>query len=767
MSTPSLTFPAAQPVPAPRSRGRPRLGEPWRAFQRGVGRAALVSGALAAGLTGFETRTGLGVVVDVAVLGLLGLALVWAGEGLTVLVWRLVGLAVRLMARALRRSLPDRVIPVDPVPLGRLLGAIFLAGCDRWLPFAPFANIALSAVAELYMPFLWLTGGLLGLAWPRGTAWLALNRKQGMLLAAALLLNAVPLGWAALPGTTAGLATAELIPAPGVAPLPLENPGRPGPFEVATLTYGSGLDHRPEFGREAALTTPTVDAYAMFAGPSGPPADVRRWQWGFDMHALPLNGRVWYPTNGTAPYPLVLIVHGNHAAGEASDPGYAYLAEHLASRGYIAVSIDQNFLNGDWLSPMNGEMPVRAWVLLKHLQQWRTWSETPGNPFYGRVDLDHVGLVGHSRGGEAVVHAAELNVRAHAPVSKVDRPEAFGFGIRGVVAIGPCDGQYQLAGVGVTLHNASYLLLNGGHDGDTHTPYGLQQYHRVAFDENPDGFKAFVYLYRANHGQFNTVWGDADVGPIKSTLLNRAPYLTGEEQRQAARVLITAFLDASVRGQAGYRAVFYQPDAARGWLPADLYVTTYQDSGFQPLATFGPGEPSASAQAAGLDWQKLSLSLRDGKTPQRNTAARLAWAGAGQPALTFEVPVDLARLLTAQSALQFDLGVRADVPGPAAVYVEVIDAAGTAARLPLSAFGALHPRLPVQSMKSDRLSGLVDFELKAIRNSEDLLQTYRVPLAAFADAAPSLNLDSLAAVRLVFDAPGAGGAFVDEVGLVP
>jgi dienelactone hydrolase len=767
MSTPSLTFPAAQPVPAPRSRWRPRFGEPWRAFQRGVGRAALVSGALAAGLTGFETRTGLGVVVDVVVLGLLGLALVWAGEGLTVLIWRLACLVARLVARALRRSLPARVVPVDPVSLGRLLGAVFLAGCDRWLPFSPFANITLSAVAELYMPFLWLTGGLLGLAWAQGAPWLPLNRRQGTLLAAALLLNAVPLGWAALPGTTTGLATAELIPAQGVAALPLENPGLLGPFEVAALTYGSGLDHRPEFGRDAALTAPTVDAASMFPGLTGPLGDLRRWQWGFDMHALPLNGRVWYPSDDSTPHPLVLIVHGNHAAGEASDPGYTYLAEHLASRGYIAVSIDQNFLNGDWLSPMNGEMPVRAWLLLKHLQQWRTWNETPGNPFYGQVDLDHVGLVGHSRGGEAVVHAAELNMRAHLPVSKVDRPEAFGFGIRGVVAIGPCDGQYQPAGVGVTLHNASYLLLNGGHDGDTHTPYGLQQYHRVAFDENPDGFKAFVYLYRANHGQFNTVWGDADVGPIKSTLLNRAPYLTGEEQRQAARVLITAFLDASVRDMSGYRAVFYQPDAARGWLPADLYVTTYQDSGFQPLATFSPGERLATLQAAGLEWQRLSLSLRDGKTPQRNSAARLGWASAGQPSLTFEVPRDVVQPLTAQSALQFDLGVRGDVPSPAAIYVEAVDVAGTAARLPLSAFGALHPRLPVQSMKSDWLSGVVDFELKAVRSSEDLLQTYRVPLAAFAEAAPSLKLDSLAAVRLVFDAPGAGGVFVDEVGFVP
>ena len=37
---------------------------------------------------------------------------------------------------------------------------------------------------------------------------------------------------------------------------------------------------------------------------------------------LGVNARVWYP-DGPGPFPLALIVHGNHKMAEFSDPGYA------------------------------------------------------------------------------------------------------------------------------------------------------------------------------------------------------------------------------------------------------------------------------------------------------------------------------------------------------------------------------------------------------------------------------------------------------------
>ena len=68
------------------------------------------------------------------------------------------------------------------------------------------------------------------------------------------------------------------------------------------------------------------------------------------------------------------------------------------------------------------------------------------------------------------------------------------------------------SGPAIALKNADYLLLASGHDGDMYYLDGLGQYARATFAENPDGFKALAYLYRGNHGNFNSVWGDNDKG---------------------------------------------------------------------------------------------------------------------------------------------------------------------------------------------------------------------------------------------------------------
>ena len=92
-------------------------------------------------------------------------------------------------------------------------------------------------------------------------------------------------------------------------------------------------------------------------------AKSRKKYWGFDPKAFPINGRVWYP-DGAGPFPLVLIVHGNHNMKDFSDPGYGYLGELLASRGFILASVDENFINGG----LRGENDGRGWLLLEHLE---------------------------------------------------------------------------------------------------------------------------------------------------------------------------------------------------------------------------------------------------------------------------------------------------------------------------------------------------------------------------------------------------------------
>ena len=153
------------------------------------------------------------------------------------------------------------------------------------------------------------------------------------------------------------------------------NPGVPGALAVRKLYYGAaGNARRPEFRDSATYRTGSVDASA-FARMEPAQAKSRKKYWGYDNTKFPLNARVWYP-EGDGPFPLVLVVHGNHNMEEYSDPGYQWLGELLASRGFILASIDENFLNGG----IRGENDARGWMLLKHLEVFRALNDSTGKP---------------------------------------------------------------------------------------------------------------------------------------------------------------------------------------------------------------------------------------------------------------------------------------------------------------------------------------------------------------------------------------------------
>ena len=144
------------------------------------------------------------------------------------------------------------------------------------------------------------------------------------------------------------------------AKLLLANPSEKGPLAVKTLFYGQGTDiRRPEYGGSVAIKTRTVDATEFFKDFDGWKRWVRKTYWKFDVDKLPLNARVWYP-GGDGPFPLALIVHGNHNMAEFSDPGYEYLGQLLASRGFILASIDENFLNSGLFHDPPKQQQVRG-----------------------------------------------------------------------------------------------------------------------------------------------------------------------------------------------------------------------------------------------------------------------------------------------------------------------------------------------------------------------------------------------------------------------
>lgn len=361
--------------------------------------------------------------------------------------------------------------------------------------------------------------------------------------------------------------------------LDVPNPLESGLFGVKSLFYGSGTDkNRAEFRDSVAFETGRVDASKLVS--LGRSEKSRNKYWGFKPDSFPLNARVWYP-DGPGPFPLVLVAHGNHNMKDFSDPGYEYLGRHLAGRGFILASLDMNFINGG----IGGENDGRGWLFLKHMEAWEGFHTDPDNPFHGLVDMENIGIIGHSRGGEAVDHAAAFNHLSHYPDDATLTWE-FGFDLKAVIAIAPVDGQYRPTSRLAPVENVDYLVFHGTHDGDVSSFSGLRTYKRIRFTDGEPHFKASVYVHRANHGQWNTVWGAHDRGPRSGRSLDLRGLLDGEEQRQFALVYVTAFLESSLKGRDDYLPMFRDHRVIGGWLPKTMFITQFQESGFRPLATF-------------------------------------------------------------------------------------------------------------------------------------------------------------------------------------
>lgn len=594
------------------------------------------------------------------------------------------------------------------------------------------------------------------------------------------------------------------------------NPAELGPFKVLRLYYGAGDDkQRPEFRDSVKLKTLPVDV-SPFATVQPTQAKERKKYWGFDMKKVPLNGRVWYP-EGPGPFPLVLVVHGNHNPRDYSDPGYGYLGELLASRGFILVSVDENFING-----LSGENDGRAWLLLKHLQAWRRFNDSAGSPFHRRVDLSNIALMGHSRGGEAVGHAAAFNRLRYYPDDAKQKFD-FGFDIKAVVAIAPVDGQYRPSSQLVPMENVNYLLIHGSHDGDVATFVGLRTWKRLRFTDGKPWFKAAIYMYRANHGQWNTVWNNKDNGPRSGRSLDLRALIAPEEQRQFGKLVISAFLEATLHERREYLPMFRDHRSAGSWFPKTMYITRFQENGYRPIAEFDEDVDLTTGAAPGVvivedslaTWKENVLPFRGrGGDDQRNNGSWIGWNNRiGGPDTTkygkaasyaITLPDSLVRAWNVGdgSALYLSLAPTKDKPGtrsppkdttmkdstkadsakkklapkppapskkkeeadtiPLDLTVELVDAAGNAARLPLSRFGAI--RRPLET-RIYRRAGRDSTRFQTI--FELVLQTYVLPLSDFARASPQFQPAKLRTIRLVFDRTYLGTVVLDDVGMSP
>ena len=367
----------------------------------------------------------------------------------------------------------------------------------------------------------------------------------------------------------------------------------------------------------------------------------------------------------------------------------------LASQGYVTVSISANGINGQDYRASDGGAEARSELVRHHLEAFDRWNTSGGEPFgsalVGRVDLDRVMLVGHSRGGEGVNRAA------------VDTTSSDPWQIDSQVLIGPTAFGRQ------TAPGVDTAVLLPFCDGDVSDLQG-QQYidqARDLFGATPDpALRSAVMVMGANHNYFNKEWtpGDA-VAPSWDDWGSRTGYcgkradtrLNAEDQRNVGAVYVASAARAFVKNDADALELLDGTDVRPASIGDAAVEVAALGANRTPLMTFVPRTEIHSVDAFALICRGYRVSkdqptCAPGVSPYTqphflpmygaydappSSALRMRWRQAGaRVRVELPAPVDL----TQSSALDLRVAVH---PGssPATFDVVVGDGSGHVARL--------------------------------------------------------------------------------------
>lgn len=558
-----------------------------------------------------------------------------------------------------------------------------------------------------------------------------------------------------------------------IIPLDVENPAELGNYSFQSFIYASGIDNqRREFSYLADELSESVDASDYIKEWH----DFREFFWGFDENKLPVNGRVWMP-EGQERFPLVLMVHGNHTMEKFSDAGYAYLGELLASRGYIAVSVDENFLNySSWTGIPSDDMKVRAWMLIQHLLQIDKYSEMPGSQFYQKVDMHNVAVMGHSRGGQAAAIVGDYQKWF------ADDPSITGMediNVKAVIGIAPTD--KLVDDKRAELNGVSYLTLQGARDADIHNYHGDRQFSRTLIEDESDQFKAGVYIAEANHSQFNEDWGRMDQNLPGGLFLNYSQIMNGEDQREVSKVYISAFIESTLGGNDQYIPLFRDVRYGSEWLPNTQYVTRFENSQFYSLVDFNETYSKTkfpdgiTAEGIGFEAWEIKTEVNRSGSRKRDQGIVFEWEDTGTYSLF--IPEEYAEKYLTGSFESFFLSIAnmdeheedeednedSDNTVPELdVTIETKD--GKIANVSLERFREIEPPIYTQYTRNYYLDDILR-EGKYSEATESVFQTYEIPLESFEELIPDLQLQEIERITISFT-DGPGELMLDDIGFV-
>ena len=311
---------------------------------------------------------------------------------------------------------------------------------------------------------------------------------------------------------------------------------------------------------------------------------------------------VTYPVRGDGAvargtFPVVLLLHGRHAycsvegpAVRPPDPlcagtsaprpvpsytGYRYVADALASQGRVVVSISANGINAqDDMGDMG--MTARGRLVVHHLRALDRAALLDGH-----LDLSRTVLMGHSRGGEGVVAAAQMlsdtplpgvRISAVVPLAPTTFSRPAPPAVPTVTLLPACDGD--------VLDLQGQTLVDRGRD-----LYG-----------GAGALRSSVWFAGGNHNYLNTEWTPGL--SVSGTGSDDARYIYSGVPR-------TSSCHESRR---------LSPSEARtigaSYLAAVVRWVQDGDSSMRPLLD-GTGTVPAPVHAAGMDVRATSLAGPD------------------------------------------------------------------------------------------------------------------------------------------------------------
>ena len=522
-----------------------------------------------------------------------------------------------------------------------------------------------------------------------------------------------------------------------------DDPSVAGTFAVGQTSYNA-----------PAVTIPAIGVWAV---PWGVPITGDTMSGTLD---LPMIAEVRYPAdmNGVnvpvsavnTNYPLVVIMHGMHSSGDPSYLGYNYLLDHLASQGFIAVSIDCNVINA-----IGGMQDTRGHAILEHLSLLQSKNANPGL-FNGKINMNNIGIMGHSRGGDGVVQAEIYN-----------QSLGLGWNIKAIIPLAPTD----FSGTGpspLNLTTSKLFCIYGSNDGDvwggtnpadSFAGTGFRFYDRATVE------KAMAFIYGATHNRFNTEWG------TEYKVDGSSPKVLSVTQHQKLLCgYMTAFLQVHLQGRT--EQIDYLTGDLKIPQVASLEVhTQYRQTSnltlddFESHASLNQNTLGGNVVFANLDGapQENLLGTIDSNSPHQTKGLQLKW-----------------NAVTGTYQTQIPLGGQRDISAKKFLSFRVTQKAGSGAN-PVDQLQDMHVRLSMPGGGNSRAlrvgyfntipfpskpEYITGYDTDEAPNTKSALKTIRIPLYGWTIKClnvPIVDLTNVESVTFEFNSKPTGEIEIDDI----